>query len=466
MRHPSPLDLSRRKLLKASLAATAASLSGSSILAGAPTKRKPRVAAIFTELRFRSHAFNILENFFEPYLFRGELVDPGCDVVSFYADQFPKDDMAREVSKRLGVPLYATIEEALCGGGRKLDVDAVLSIGEHGEYPTNSLGQREYPRKRFFDESVAVMKRSERFVPLFNDKHYSFRRDWSQEMYDTARRYKFPLLGGSSVPLAERRPTLELPPEPEFEEALAVHGGGLESYDFHGLEVLQSIVEARRGGETGVANVELLTGEAVEKAAAAGRWSRELFEAAMEAEETMNAERAERPAIGLRPEQIRTLSEADAAKRRAANRKIHHVLLVTYRDGTRGTVVAAGSDSNRWNFACKLRGESQPRATAYFNGPWGNRCLFKALSHAIQSMFTTGREPYPAERTLLTTGILDVAMHSHQAGGRAIETPEPALNYRAPDWNALREDGATWRKITVDTPQPTRFEPGDAKLLK
>ncbi|MGC3967417.1 MAG: hypothetical protein QM775_08630 [Pirellulales bacterium] len=457
--------LTRRGWLKAS-ALGGLSLASTSLLAGATTARKPRVAAIFTELRFRSHAFNILENFFAPYLFRGELVDPGCEVVSFYADQFPKDDMAREVSKRLGVPLFATIDEALCRGGRKLDVDAVLSIGEHGEYPFNELGQHEYPRKRFFDEAVAVMRRSDRFVPLFNDKHYSFRRDWSQEMYDAARRDKFPLMGGSSVPLAERRPTLELPAEPEFEEALAVHGGGLESYDFHGLEVLQSIVEGRRGGETGVANVQLLTGDAVDQAAADGRWSRTLFDAAMDAEEALNARRAERPAIGLRPEQIRTPSADDEAKRRAANRKIHHVLLVAYRDGTRGTVVASGSDSNRWNFACKLRGESQPRATAYFNGPWGNRCLFKALSHAIQTMFTTGREPYPAERTLLTSGILDVAMHSHHAEGRVITTPELAITYQPRDWSNLREDGASWRKLTVDTPQPTTFDPGDEKLGK
>ena len=50
---------------------------------------RPKVAAIFTELRFRSHAYNILENFFRPYLFDGRLVDPGVDIVSFYADQFP-----------------------------------------------------------------------------------------------------------------------------------------------------------------------------------------------------------------------------------------------------------------------------------------------------------------------------------------------------------------------------------------
>ena len=63
-----------------------------------PSRKRPKVAAIFTVFRFRSHAYNILENFFKPFCFRGKLVDPGVDVVSFYADQFPKHDMAREVA--------------------------------------------------------------------------------------------------------------------------------------------------------------------------------------------------------------------------------------------------------------------------------------------------------------------------------------------------------------------------------
>lgn len=452
-----PKNYSRRDCLRLAVAGAASAASSAPLFAQTSPNRKPRVAALFTELRFRSHAFNILENFFEPYLFCGKLVEPGVEVVSLYADQFPKDDLARDVSKRFGVPLFDSIDGAMCVGRGALDVDAVLLIGEHGEYPVNALGQREYPRKRFFDAAVATMRRSERFVPLFNDKHLSYRWDWAKEMYDTARKFRFPLMAGSSVPLAERRPAPNLPPDAEFDEALAVHGGGLESYDFHGLEVLQSIVEARKGGETGVAQVEMLMEADALRAAEQGRWSIVLFEAAMDAEEEIQEQRAERPALGVRAEQIRI--------KRTDPRRFHHVILVTYLDGTRGTVVASGSDSNRWNFACRLKGESLPRATAFYNGPWGNRCLFKALSHAIQQLFTTGREPYPSERTLLTTGILDAAMHSHQANGKPIATPELAVKYQAPDWTALREDGASWRKITVATPQPTTFEPGDAKLL-
>ncbi|MHC4879634.1 MAG: twin-arginine translocation signal domain-containing protein [Planctomycetota bacterium] len=76
---------------------------GTALTAGLPLSaresesRRPRVAAIFTVLRFRSHAFNILENFLGPYYFNGELTDPGVDVVAMYADQFPSDDMARRV---------------------------------------------------------------------------------------------------------------------------------------------------------------------------------------------------------------------------------------------------------------------------------------------------------------------------------------------------------------------------------
>src|SRR5207344_952515 len=88
----------------------------------------------------------------------------------------------------------------------------------------------------------------------------------------------------SSVPLAERRPALELPANAVIEDAISIHGGGVESYDFHALEVLQSLVEARKGGESGVAQVQFLEGEALWKAADEGLWSIPLATAAMTAE--------------------------------------------------------------------------------------------------------------------------------------------------------------------------------------
>lgn len=77
--------------------------------------RRPKVAAVVTELTYRSHAHCILENFFQPYYFNGQVTDPGCDIVAMYVDQFPAGrDMARDVSKVYHVPIYPTIAAAVC----------------------------------------------------------------------------------------------------------------------------------------------------------------------------------------------------------------------------------------------------------------------------------------------------------------------------------------------------------------
>src|SRR5580765_1630244 len=154
-----PIDsLSRRDWIKvASAAASTACFTSRSRAADTP---RPKVAAVFTEFRLRSHAFHILTSLMGKYLFRGQWVDPGVDVVSFYADQFPNGDMAREASEQFKVPLYKTIDEALCLGGKSMAVDAVCLIGEHGRYPRSELGQTMYPRKQFFDQIVAVVERS------------------------------------------------------------------------------------------------------------------------------------------------------------------------------------------------------------------------------------------------------------------------------------------------------------------
>jgi hypothetical protein len=110
-------------------------------------------------------------------------------------------------------------------------------------------------------------------------------------------------------------------------------------------------------------------------------------------------------------------------------------------------------------FRLPPRRRKKPRATALYNGPWGNLNLFSALSHAIAHFFKTGKAPYPVERTLLVSGILDAAMHSHQSAGRPIDTPHLEFSYPAQDFSAFRETGESWRIITPAVPQPTTFQP-------
>jgi hypothetical protein len=431
-------SITRRWFLRTAAAGTLA-------VAGIPgvasqARRRPRVAAIYTVFTHRSHAHVILEKFLRPYLFNGRRVEPPVDVVSFFADQTARaGDMSAAVARQFRIPLFRSIADALTLGGRELAVDAVLSIGEQGVYPISRLGQVEYPRKRFFDEAVAVMRRARRFVPFFNDKHLSYRWDWARAMYDTARELGIPLMAGSSVPLAQRMPPRELPAGAALEEAVSIHGGPVESYDFHGLEILQSLVEARRGGETGVASVQFLRGESVLRAADDGRWSLAVGEAALAAEFGNR-----RP--GLR----RMLSEAATEP---------HAILLSYRDGLRAAVLKVGRSAVRWNLAVKLAGEPQPRALRYYVGPWGNRCLFMALSHAIQHHFVHGRSPYPVERTLLTTGVVEASMRSRARSGERVRTPHLHIAYEPRDFTAMRETGASWRVLPPGSPEPRGINP-------
>src|SRR5262245_23525414 len=131
--------IDRRSFLRS----TAGLVGGASLLASqAKAADEPlKVAAVVTEFTYRSHAHVILENFLEPYLFNGKPVDPGMKIVGLYVDQFPSRDMSRDVAKQYGIPIFPDIAGALRAGGDKLAADAVLAIGEHGQYPMNAKRQ-------------------------------------------------------------------------------------------------------------------------------------------------------------------------------------------------------------------------------------------------------------------------------------------------------------------------------------
>src|SRR6266446_79816 len=119
-------------------------------------------------------------------------------ICGVYVDQTPTRDLSRQRAQEFGFTIYPTIAEALRSGGAKLTADAVLIIGEHGRYPTNEFGQRQYPRYEFFKQVVDVFRKDGRTAPVFNDKHLSWKWEWAKEMVDTSREMKFGFCAGSS----------------------------------------------------------------------------------------------------------------------------------------------------------------------------------------------------------------------------------------------------------------------------
>jgi hypothetical protein len=345
-------------------------------------------------------------------------------VVSAYVDQYPQNDLSRKRSKEFGFPIFPAIAEALRCGGKALAVDAVLIIGEHGRYPKNEFGQTKYPRYEFFKQVTDVFRSENRAVPVFNDKHLSWKWEWAKAMVDVSRELKFPFLAGSSLPVTWRMPAIDLPYGAEVEEMLCVAMGGVDSYDFHGLETIQCMAERRRGGETGARAVRALRGPAVWNAMDAGGWSGggwspELFEACLSRSQTLAQQATFSDRFPTR-EQIREWVKNPVAYR------------LDYVDGTRATMLLMNGLVGDFTFAAKLRGTDEPLSTLFYLPPNPNVVYSASLMSKAEETFLTGKTPYPIERTLLTTGLLEACVRSLGSGQSRIDTPHLAIRYEAP----------------------------------
>jgi hypothetical protein len=383
-----------------------------------------KMAIITTEWRYQSHAWHMAERFLVGYPIGGRWHHPPLHVVAAYVDQRPDNDLSRQRAAEFGFTIYPTIAEALRCGGKRLAVDAVLIIGEHGNYPRNEFGQTQYPRYQFFKQVVDVFRNDGRSTPVFNDKHLSWKWEWAKEMVDTARAMKFPFLAGSSLPVTWRMPSIDMPYGADVEEVLCVAIGGVDSYDFHALETIQCMAERRRGGETGVKFVRALRGPIVWEAMRAGSWNAggwdpRLFEACLSRSQTL----AQPPTYSDRyptGKQIRQWVKDPIAYR------------FEYTDGLKATMLLMNGLVQDFTFAARLMGHAEPLSTLFYLPPNPNVVYSAALMSKAEEMFMTGNAPYRIERTLLTTGLVAAACRSLASGGKQIETPHMAVRYEAP----------------------------------
>ena len=383
---------------------------------------RKKIAAIITTYFPRSHADVIVTKYMKGFPTDDGLKPPRVDLVSMYMDQVSPQDIGQELAKAHNVPIYQSIRGALTLGGKALAVDGVLLIGEHGDYPYNEFEQHMYPRRYLFEQICGVFASSKRAVPVFCDKHLSYNWTDAKWMYDRACELKVPFMAGSSLPLSWRNPFIEYELETPLEAAIGIGYGGIESYGFHALETLQCMIERRKGGESGVVAVQCLEGDAVWKAAG---WSRELAEAAC-------------APIADKPE-----------GRMEDHCKSPALFLMEHSDGFQSSVLMLNGYVNHFAYAGQVNGKIQ--GTEFYlqgGGPHGH---FSYLSLNIEEMFVTGTPQYPAERTLLVTGVLDALMHSRHQGHIRMETPYLAdIAYRSYEKLPIRPVAARPCGATID----------------
>jgi hypothetical protein len=402
-------SLSRRSCLKlggGALLAVSENPLWATPFADSSTTRPPKsVAAAITVYFQNSHADVILTKIMEGWK-HDSGPGPALRLASIYIDQPEGSEFGLEILKRNNIPIFNTIEQAVTVGGNSIPVDGVLSIGEHGKYPVNELGQQLYPRKRLFEEVTDAFRKHERVVPVFNDKHISTVWNDAKWMYDRAKEMNVPFMAGSSLPVSYRSHPLDLPLGSDLESAVGIGYSGLDIYGFHALECYQSLVERRTVAERGVKWVRCLEGSAVWELVDSGWIDPAVFAAALD----------------IVPRSIPNVRDDSGVV----------LFQFEYVDGFRGALFMIPS-AGRNGVAIKKKGGAI-MATGFEERTEPKHPHFAYLLKGIERMVHTGQPAYPIERTLLTGGILDRALKSKFERGAMQQTPELQITYAPVDY--------------------------------
>ena len=278
---------------------------------------------------------------------------------------------------------------------------------------------------------MKVFRFSGHSVPVFNDKHLSWNWDWAREMYDTSRSMGFPFMAGSSLPVTWRTPSLEMPLGSRVREAMCVCHGGVDSYDFHGLETIQCMVERRRGGESGVKWLQAYRGDKFWQAHQEGVWRKDLMEAALCRSHTLRPSRE-----GFN----HNFPSEDDMRRLVRNPVAYRY---EHTDGLKCTMLLMSGLIEDFNFAAHIEGRPEIFSTQmYLPMPPARTSLanfFSPLVNNFEKMYLTGKATYPVERTLLTTGLTAAGVESLYRNQVRYDTPHLAIEYQP------TRESAFWR---------------------
>jgi hypothetical protein len=102
--------------------------------------RRAKIAAVITTYYRNSHADVFIGNMLRGFYWEGKPHASELEIVAMYLAQTPAADIGRAEAATHGIPLKASVGEAVVPG-----IQGVALIGEHGDYPLNEKGQSSIP---------------------------------------------------------------------------------------------------------------------------------------------------------------------------------------------------------------------------------------------------------------------------------------------------------------------------------
>ena len=100
------------------------------------------------------------------------------------------------------------------------------------------------------------------------------------------------------------------------------------------------------------------------------------------------------------------------------------VYFIEHRDGLRTTLLELDGAIKDFTFAARLKG-GDIMSTQFLLTPEPDATYSACLAGKIEEMFVTGKAPYPAERALIVTGMLESCLDSRSQGSPPIGDSAP-----------------------------------------
>lgn len=210
----------------------------------------------------------------------------------------------------------------------------------------------------------------------------------TKQLLLAARKQNVALCAGTYMATTWRLPPIDVPHDAQMSEALVVTVGESPLAELLAADGLFSLLERRRGGESGINRISTIRGQAVWNALKKGRPSQQLLEAALSRSDSPLGDAV----TDGRTQDLMRLGLVERLAREPVGYVLEHA------DGLTSTILKLNGVVRDINFAIGLK-TGQIISAQFYRPPAPNEHHWSMLAEVIQRYFATGALPWPTERS-------------------------------------------------------------------
>ncbi len=369
----------------------------------ASTKKK--LTVLLDSFESRSPAQHLVDRLLIGYPSAGAWQDPGFDNITVHAaEEVWKEETGL---KRRQVECNLNREDKPTNALQ--DADAVLIVPGGAGVTANEAA---------IEAAIEITPDN---TPIFVHGALANSLQDARRLAGLAAKRSKPLAAGTSLSVAGRLPDIGIPLNAPMKEALVVVQGSFGAGEFAGINSLLPLVERRAGGESGIKRVYRYHGAILWGVARSGRWPRHLLSPSLSRSDSPQGD----PVKDGRTQDLVGLGLVEKLASDPRGWVIEH------RDGFRSTILTLDGAVADFNFAIEMKDGSVLSAQIY-QPPKPNEENYSRLAAVIERFFSSGRPPWPVERSLLTAHLQSLFLNLSLLGGSVTDVSalKPAIAYR------------------------------------